>query len=87
VLSNANEKTWIYPNPVRRGGAIQFKLRDITVGNELQILNASGQLLQTMPVGAAGNIKTAGLPAGIYWYRILLADKSVYSKGKIFITN
>ena len=87
VLSNANEKTWIYPNPARRGGAIQFKLRDITVGNELQILNASGQLLQTITVGAAGNIPTAGLPAGIYWYRILLADKSLYSKGKIFITN
>jgi len=87
IISNAGENIWLYPNPARSGERIQFKLRDISIGNQIQLFNANGQLLKSIPIGSAGNLSTSGWPPGSYLYRIIQADQTILITGKIIITN
>jgi hypothetical protein len=69
VVSNGYPN--IYPNPGSERVQISYDLQDVGQNATLQIINTSGQVVETYNLGSAFNfieIDTSQFPSGIYHY-------------------
>lgn len=71
IIYSAEDRIFVYPNPVRRGQPFTLVLNDNQNG-EIQVLEASGRLMRAIPFSYGGvlTIETSSLSAGIYLLKI-----------------
>ena len=65
------------PNPCRIGEAARFA---VTGPATFTLLSANGRVLRREDVAGAVRLETAGLPAGVYWARLVRGDRSALRK-------
>jgi Subtilase family len=87
VISNGDHFIFLYPNPLSRNLPLYYQLKTATDGLNLQLLDISGKLIQIRPIGFSGSINYAGLPQGLYIWRLIKNDGILIETGKLIITN
>jgi len=79
-----NELVSAYPSPA--SDAVNFSFGENVQDAEISIHDISGALVQTMTIGGASlKMDVSGFPAGIYFYTVASAKKSV--SGKLVIAH
>jgi hypothetical protein len=86
VIYNGDQFIFLYPNPVSSKQPINYQLKNITDGLSFQLLDITGRVIKTQPIGYAGKIETTGLPAGFYFCRLVKTDGTIIDAGKVVIT-
>ena len=70
----AAQQVSIYPNPVKEGGNVVIEMASIPVDLNVAVVDASGKLVQTLPIVNAGSsnlmFSTSGLAAGNYFVQL-----------------
>ncbi len=87
VLTTGSRYMLIYPNPVQSGGALSYQLKDISADWQLQLMDTQGRIVLSQALTIAGTLKTYGMQAGLYFYRLTDKKTSISETGKIIITN
>ncbi|WP_347219831.1 endo-beta-N-acetylglucosaminidase H [Chryseobacterium sp.] len=78
------ENSTVYPNPVKRGSNIHFKVTDRS--SEVSFYDISGKLLKKQDLDQNNNaVNTQDLTSGTYIYKITSAQNKVVSSGKIIV--
>jgi hypothetical protein len=75
-----NEKSlFIYPDPIKDAGIIVLPADAANQSTNLVVMNISGQVVLSKQNGPASEIvlKREGLPSGLYFFRIAVADGKV----------
>ena len=77
-VSNAIYKVGLFPNPVTNG-EFTVKTEGFSGANgKILIYNTEGQLLETHNLTAVETPVKTKLPAGVYFYDVMISDKKVY---------
>ncbi|RYF91290.1 MAG: T9SS type A sorting domain-containing protein [Chitinophagaceae bacterium] len=84
LLINGDQLLYLYPNPSQGNQPVRFQLNDFLPGMQLQISDATGRIIRNEAIGAAGEIATKNLPAGMYLITIL-KDGQRLETGKLMI--
>jgi hypothetical protein len=80
---NTNQVISIYPNPFMTSINIRINSASQINTCELRIYNILGEeVINTMVSKQSNNLKTTGLPAGVYFYNVISNNKIVQS-GKL----
>lgn len=84
ALTN-NKESSAYPNPVKRGNDIHFKIENNSA-SEISLYDISGKLYKKQRIDQNNNIvNTADLASGNYIYKIISKDNHILSSGKIIV--
>ncbi len=85
VLTTGKRFLLFYPNPVNKGGKLQYVLQQgLSFGSRLQLFDISGRLLKNygdMP----NDIDISNFAAGVLIYKLLSEDNLVLETGKLVI--
>lgn len=75
----------VYPNPVKRGHDVYFKINDGSV-SEVSLYDVSGKLSKKQNIDQNNNVvNTRDLASGTYIYKITSANNEAVSSGKIIV--
>ncbi|MBL1221892.1 fibronectin type III domain-containing protein [Chryseobacterium sp. L7] len=85
-LASAKENVnQVYPNPVKKGNNIHFKINDSSAG-EIVLYDRTGKLVMNQKIDKKDMIiSTQKLAAGTYVYTINSKDNTVKSSGKLIV--
>lgn len=75
----------VYPNPVKRGNDIHFKINNNTA-EEIALYDISGKLIRKESVNKNDVImNTQNIPTGTYLYKVTSKNSQIVSSGKIIV--
>jgi hypothetical protein len=78
-----NQAVTIYPSPFMTSINIKINNASMVNGIEFLMYNILGdEVMNTMISGQSTNLKTTGMPSGIYFYRVM-ANNKVIQSGKL----
>ncbi|MBV8326872.1 endo-beta-N-acetylglucosaminidase H [Chryseobacterium sp.] len=85
VNANSKQESAVYPNPVKRGADISFRIDDSSA-SEIAVYDGSGALSKKQNINQNNNrMNTQDLPSGNYLYKITSKEGRVLSSGKIIV--
>lgn len=87
VINTGQKQIYLYPNPVNASGLLNYQLRDIDPGWQLQLVDMQGRVVRTQVIDFAGTIRLGNLQAGMYMYRLLNTQSRIVESGKLIIKN
>ncbi len=78
IIYSAEDRIFVYPNPVRRGQTFNIVLNENQNG-ELHVMDASGRRIRVIPFSGGGmlELETSSLPPGVYLLKIRGYDRTV----------
>jgi len=85
VLTSGAQQVWFFPVPARRGTTIQYAVRQgLPAGSALRLYDSNGRLLQSHD-DHPGSIRTAALPSGLIFYRLVDPGGKLLQSGRLLI--
>jgi hypothetical protein len=87
VRTRENQGILVYPNPADSYFSVLIQNESTTSNALYELYDISGRLVKSGYTVPGKNIETAGIPDGIYLYRVKLHPADPYFNGKIIITH